>query len=509
MSLNGSMSIMEYWNDSKYTLEDLRGWSKQTVSGGSTLENYDRNMTKMAALCPEILKHTPISEVTFPQVLQVLDEVRFSRPGKPYSDSSVQNYLSVLGDIFRYAESLGDCVNVLNRYSFPRRRQKNGKPEKLDSLLSTALNVALTPEKREAAISEILERRKIRKSLTPDELLRLVHQILALLDSDGRALGIALILWLGVRPSECLGLRWEDIHRFPGNDGCYIEVCRKLTASGISTNELKSKNAYRRIPIHEELAEILELRRDYIRRVTGKEPEGYICCVGNSFGELCRYAMLAQFAKEKVFPFLNEDILMDCALLMALDDITQSQNTDEQDTLTLYVLRRNFWTWLQSGSQLTLMERRYVMGHDMDALMPGLREQYNDLDRLWEIACKWNRVFFSRELPHRHLEVQTLVMDKNGVSAVGLPTGVQSIVIPAESLGDGCVLEGTVLCTESGDSIDFELASAARSMYGVRLEIVSTPIPNQSSDFGPLNMEQGLHRAMNLARLRQSKNSQS
>lgn len=66
------------------------------------------------------------------------------------------------------------------------------------------------------------------------------------------------------------------------------------------------------------------------------------------------------------------------ALECELEKLDGGEKDDTCQHLTLYVLRRNFWTWLEALSTLTDMEKRYIMGHEMIVDKHSIRSSYND-----------------------------------------------------------------------------------------------------------------------------------
>ena len=76
--------------------------------------------------------------------------------------------------------------------------------------------------------------------------------------------------------------------------------------------------------------------------------------------------------------------------IYALEHISERFSDSPEDGkdlqhLSLYVLRKNFWTWLQALTTLSDYEKRVVMGHDLDGKK---REHFNDENLLWNLCCK-------------------------------------------------------------------------------------------------------------------------
>ena len=165
-----------------------------------------------------------------------------------------------------------------------------------------------------------------------------------------------------------------------------------------------------------------------------------------------------------------------------LDSLIEQRNSgkgilsgiSEQDQqLTLYVLRRNYWTWTESSTRLSDHDKRFLMGHEMDLDGRSQRSAYNDENRLWEMLQKMDRCVLSKELHQQNLYA---------TPAKGQPIfiedrGLVRIIITKDMLQSGGTLSINVTTTEAGDTIELKALSPIRKLGGltVHTEVVSYP----------------------------------
>ena len=217
---------------------------------------------------------------------------------------------------------------------------------------------------------------------------------------DGRYIGLAISLYTGLRPNECRALKWEDKKLIPGEWAySYFEVHHVLEPNNKEKDHPKTSNGFRNVPIHVELAALLSRWERHVQKMStlpfkieqGLPPSrektsGYICCKGDQYGQPCSYPDFADFAQEKLFAELNPALETACKAEMKLAELEKSPVYERSENLTLYVLRRNFWTWMQYGTSCTKLDKLYVMGHEMTRDRKNLRPHYATPDSLLRIA---------------------------------------------------------------------------------------------------------------------------
>ena len=165
------------------------------------------------------------------------------------------------------------------------------------------------------------------------------------------------MLYAGLRPAECRALCWRDITPFLDDSSRHlINVHRTRDGKAMLQNRAKTRNAYRRIPVHIELEELLQMRSSYVQdRYNGDIGALPVCCMENQFGIPCKDYQVANKAEE-LFTRLNaSDLLCGCQIDAVLEQLDDGMLHEEGQHLTLYALRRNFWTWMASQYSVVLL----------------------------------------------------------------------------------------------------------------------------------------------------------
>jgi hypothetical protein len=233
----------------------------------------------------------------------------------------------------------------------------------------------------------------------------------------------------------------------------------------------KTANGFRNVPIHCELNGLLAKWEKHIRTVKqihavpskkGSPPaipnlSGYICCTENRFGEPCSYQSLARFADKNVFPRLDKELSEALSAEMALSELSNDKTFAPDDTLSLYVLRHNFWTWLQYGTLCTKNEKLYVMGHSMKNTGKNLRPLFSEPSALLNIKTKMDAFTILREF-----QSATLLLDSFDVDSDLSNIGIHDIGLGGAYLRDGQALIINVQTLEENDHITLELRSSIK-----------------------------------------------
>lgn len=401
---------------------------------------------------------------------------------------TVQSCLSI---VFRYAEARGDACNITKYTSYREGQDKATNVRDLLALISSHKSKDVI----QSHLQDIREKHIHRtKSLTIWQMEKLSQILQEGITKDGRYCALAIMLYTGARPAEMRALRWGDLVPFLDHpEHLLMRLHRTLDQKGHPKSTMKTTNAYRSIPVHFELAQLLNIRYQSVLTRLGRElsslinrpmdskiAELPICCLGNNFHRYCRDYEVALLA-DQVFSLQLRLPQRDMYIYL-LDSLIEQGNSgkgissgiSEQDQqLTLYVLRRNFWTWLESSTRLTDFEKRFIMGHEMDLNGRSLRTEYNDENRLWGICQKMNRCVLSKEL-HQQSLYATPVKDQ---PIFIKDRGLIRINITKEMLMRGGTLSINVTTTEPGDAITIKSLSPIRKLGGltVRAEVISYP----------------------------------
>lgn len=451
-----------YWDKYRLAIADVRGWETCRSQDGTpliaTLRRYDTYMKKLS---PYLTK--PICELTFFDLQYGLNQVRtMKRGGGEYSAATLGSYRSMLGDIYRYAQDHGDAYNILAFYS-----ARSGKA--LEDTLSDLFDPALPRAAMQSRLKAELEKKPYKaKSLTPEQQLKLVSVIADGLLKDGRYGGLGILLYAGLRPSECRALQWKDLLPFRDHpERQMLLLYETRERDGTLRKGMKTSNAYRRVPVHLELDVLLKSRRALVEQALPGTDIGElpICCLENQWEVPCKDFQLSLLAskvlntldlrQEDLIPYLGE---------LVLESGKEAHSGDTH--LSPYVLRRHFWTWLQSSTQLSDYDKRYVMGHQMYLGQEDMRPRYNNQDQLWELCQKMDRCILGYQFRRRHLLTEV------SPAAVADNCGVLWLRISGEQLAAGGNLCLYAFAHETGDPIRLEALSPLRPLGGLKVHTV-------------------------------------
>lgn len=214
---------------------------------------------------------------------------------------------------------------------------------------------------REQEIAEIV---KLPRSLQIREEVKFAKALREnICQPDGAPIGGLLMLYLGLRPSECCGLTYRAIQPL-SEDGAVkaLYIYRALDTANRSKHQLKTKNAYRVLPIPAELDLLLQERADHLRRQGVPAGEAFLdlpivnaptdftkSCTRRHFGAAIQNLLRSIRA--------NEESLAYASHLLATDRSIREENP------TAYLLRRHYATILSSVCLMTEEELQYLMGH--------------------------------------------------------------------------------------------------------------------------------------------------
>lgn len=344
----------------------------------------------MNQVSPEIISKKPLPDVTYREILSVLSHTALQR----FSESTRGTMETVLRDLFQYAELEGVAEDLFSRFTFGRKTKNRKNPSALERC-TDPLN---TPEQCIYLLRAELEKRQHhRRSLNLAEnrnLLRLIEQNLC---TDGGFIALAILHALGPRPCEVLALQWGNLKVILSHAGrYYFEIFHEMDRHCNRVPRTKTKNGVRLLPIPQRLSVLLWRWKKHCEQSLGRSvrTDEFIACPGQDYGKPLPYVQLATFAKKTVFPLLDKDLYEQNALEMALEELLSGEDLPDTN-VTLYVLRRNFLSMIQAATQLSELERQYLMGHEMEPRGKlKLRRSYNNPDLLWQMGLKLEQLFF-------------------------------------------------------------------------------------------------------------------
>ncbi|MEG2665249.1 MAG: hypothetical protein RSE33_20950 [Hafnia sp.] len=476
------MTIPEYWDRFCSDIQEKRDWEETLAADGArmvctTLKRYDVFMDRLRPY----LK-SPISETSYFELQDAVQAIRYKKNGKEYATSTMNGVWSLLGDIYKYAQDYGDAYNILK--FVPQDAVRRGK---------FATKEALVRELKE----EMKRKGQIVKSLTMAQQKKLAKKLAENIEGDGRYCALAIMFYAGLRPSECCALTFGDLVPFRDHpQRSLLRLHKSSTKTGAVKDGGKTTNSYRKIAVHCELMELLSQRAGYVSaQVEGSIDQLPICCYENQFDRSCRYYQLSQMAAE-LFKCLqmSDDEWLPFTLAMYTDENIAAEEAASQH-LTLYVLRRNFWTWMASSTQLDDFEKRYFMGHRMHLGWEDCRRNYNNEDLLWAMVQKLDNYMVHEGL-HRKKMITELT---DGCQFHLSNCGVAKLHIPKSALLRGGKLSLQLDALEVSDPIVLEmLTRIGRSYRSLPVNARVTGMPECEVKLPSINRQYSNYCALHL-----------
>ena len=250
------------------------GWVPKTI------EQYRRYIR----MIDHVLGSPPFEEIDEPTVQEAVQKVRMSSKRKSgFSDQTLEMMVGIFRDLCRFAERCSDglyfdvCAN--QKWRVPQAAEK--KP------LAQRTKVDIARERK----AQIQRATKLPRSLTILQEQYLVRQLTRHYARRGSYMALALMLYLGLRPSECLGLTFGDIRPLYGHEDqirC-IYVYKQRKQDEAVDYRLNTHNAYRILPIPSELDALLRQREKGMRtRLDGDISEYPIVCKDTKWSTPCK-----------------------------------------------------------------------------------------------------------------------------------------------------------------------------------------------------------------------------
>ena len=341
----------------------------------STQISY-RNTMKKAA---DSLIDIPFCDCTvddFEQAIQKINENRVKLRKKPYSENTLIGYRSVFVDLCCFAEyySRGLYSSAIWGSDWKIKNTEASHSKKGRK------------EQYEAEIKKRVDRLTVlKRSLTLRQELKLFRAISNGIEKNSYYAGLALCFYLGLRPGECCGITFGDIRPLEGySDVHCIYIYEQITGDGKTSNNLKTINAYRVLPVPEELLALLSKRMDTVEKsIGGNCDDCYIVCAGETPNELksqCNRRKFSVFSQN-----ILRSIKVDEGVVINLSKEIKFKKAIENN-VTTYLLRRNFATALSGVCGMDDDELKYLMGHAIGAADEKRHDFVNPdiLYHLWE-----------------------------------------------------------------------------------------------------------------------------
>ena len=479
--LSGDISLPQYWNRSKNHIAVLRKWG--TISRSPSQSNLKKEKSveekraiyirqcdrNMAALSP-FLPDKPMADLSAFELLQAIQKSKYTSR-KVYAESTLKGRLSLLRDIYDYAEDRGDACNDLNYVN--------------DKQLTYYLKaVGLTSKERKTLFQKLAKEHgtKIR-SLTPAQQAKLVRIILEHIEEDGRYLALAILLYTGMRPSECRGLNWYDWVCFQSHaDRHMLPLDRQRDDQDNLIDRLKRPASYRKIGVHFELEEIIRRRLEFTLKYCSSFDEIAalpMCCSKNEFSLSFTCSQLGTFAsrilKESIR--VSEELMMTCTMDMFAyeNPLSSAEDNTEDLRVSTYLLRHDFWTWMQASTELSAKEKRYLFGHIISDGRVDQRPLFNNETRLWDMLVKLDHMIKYYPLHETRLH-RTLLPN----SSLSIPNvGHYTLQLSSELLRTGGQVTIVLQANEYNDPITMKTLTPTKPIFQqTPLHLHATLVPH-------------------------------
>ena len=188
-------TILELWARYADDIAKFRNFR----SSAATIRNY----TTTLAVIQEALSQKPAAKMMPYDCWDAAVSVdAYSVQGgwKPYSKSTLRTRLTIMTDIYMFAESRAICCNPLHRPPWRLLYAKNN-----EDFTCSANDLRHQLQKMAAT-------NPVRRSLTRSQEQQLWGMIKENYTTDGRWIGLAIYLFAGARPAEGRGVKYGDIH---------------------------------------------------------------------------------------------------------------------------------------------------------------------------------------------------------------------------------------------------------------------------------------------------------
>ena len=350
------LSLFTYCEEAMATkpstnLSTARLWNANTQA------TYHRMMEKMQALYFDSLG-LPFRDLEFEHFSAAVDayvqQSKAKSKSGEVSDATKDKLCSILKSLSSfvheklpaYSDPCWGSIWNYHKTALPKRSA--GKKEELRQL-------------REQEIAEIV---KLPRSLQIREEIKFAKVLRKGLNGpDGVFIGGLLMLYLGLRPSECCGLTYRAIQPLTKDGNVKaLYIYRALDTSNKSKNQLKTKNAYRVLPIPAELDSLLQERMQYIQK---SHPNGCLedFPIVNSPEDCTKFCTRKHFGD--TIRNLLRSIRTNEESLVYASHLLEANKSVKEESPTAYLLRRHYATILSSVCLMTEEELQYLMGHDI------------------------------------------------------------------------------------------------------------------------------------------------
>ena len=360
-------TLLEFWSRYHKRIADFRGFKTPQ----ETIEKYTATLKIIAAS----LKNKKMILLTAYDIWKAVISVRYKLHGKnagePYSNSTLNARLTVINDIYQYAESMAICCNPI--WMPPWQ-------------LIEDINYDYSAEEIKSQLREKAAKKgkKLPRGLTKKQEQKLMCMIMDHITEDGRWVALLLMLWCGFRPSEVRGLTYAHLCNFKAHPSRrYIIAAQTATLDGELKSSMKNKHSVRAVPEHIELQSVLKVRSAFVKSQLSTDDLSHlpIACFGNDFERRCTSTELSLFAKKQLRKLFKDDQSLENAVLALfageltdnnddpVSDIATAEDKNADMEISARMLRRNYATKCYAESRMTDVQIRLTMGHKVDVVV--------------------------------------------------------------------------------------------------------------------------------------------
>ena len=337
----------------------------------TTQKSYDNTMDNASVFLSDI-SFCDCTTDDFDFAIKKINDRRVQNRKKAYSENTLKGFRSVFTDLCYFAETYSNGLysSVVWGSEWRNREKKEPKKPQPDDPKRAELQVTLP------------------RSLTLTQEVKLINEITRNIEKNSFYAGLALVFYLGLRPGECCGVTYGDIRPLEGYSEAYcLYVYNQLTSEKKSSNDLKSANAYRILPVPAELYQLISRRETFVNRILKGECNNCpIVCLDNT-----RQGLQTQCNRRRFRVFsqgLLRSIRVDEHVVINLTREIKGQRVSESN-VTTYILRRNFATALSGVCGMDDDELKYLMGHAIGTSYEK-RHDFVNPDTLFQLWDKLN-----------------------------------------------------------------------------------------------------------------------
>lgn len=341
----------------------------------STADQYRSKMKNK--LAPQFPNDLSIRDITWDHCEEALDRLEQSYMSNKPGGNFVQERKRlawILNSIFAYARSLG----VIDR---------NPMEELFQSPVSRLPYLAATARRN----------RLERKCLSVQEVQFFWEVIRSKHLEIGQLVGIALMLFTGVRTTEACALKYGDMVELAPGEYSIRVVAQTRQGKRQISNILKTPAGYRMIPLIQPLAELLLHRRERLESMPGisNVPSLPLSCLHDEPRERCSPADL-NTCTQIIMAGGEETARLRTSMSDALAAIEEEDGPGQMDKEdrepTAYTLRKTALMLFNTAGGLTHTEAAYLMGHSLKHYVSGAR---------WNVARDYAAPEKQREMLER------------------------------------------------------------------------------------------------------------